>query len=169
MRAAATQRPTYPIGQNEFLPFDVERLLAKLLQKELKLSRDSERLKQELAARYDYNLDHLFKEVDDWNYKYIDSPNLKRFLIKTGVFPNGPLLIAIIRRFDLDADAKLNYKEFSEGVKPSEEYSKRQLNEKKTLTASRILSASKSGKKSSIRSASKSKNRSALKDIRSSR
>jgi hypothetical protein len=59
----------------------------KLLQRELKLHGDMEKLKQELAARYDYNLEHLFKEVDDWNYKYVDFNNLKRFLIKTGVVP----------------------------------------------------------------------------------
>lgn len=86
-----------------------------------------ERLKQELSARYDYSLDHLFKEVDDWNYKYIDFNNLKRFLIKTGTFPSDTLLVAILRRFDLDADAKLSYQEFVDGVKPIEEYSKRSL------------------------------------------
>jgi Ca2+-binding EF-hand superfamily protein len=51
----------------------------------------------------------LFKEVDDWNYKKIDFNNLKRFLIKTGTFPSDTLIVAILRRFDLDADAKLSY------------------------------------------------------------
>jgi Ca2+-binding EF-hand superfamily protein len=96
----------------------VERLLAKLMQKELKMARETERMRQELASRYDYGVDCLFKEIDDWNYKYIDAKNLKRYLIKTGVFPSDGLLIAILRRFDLDADAKLNQKEFSEGVVP---------------------------------------------------
>jgi len=107
------------------LPFDVERLLAKLIQKEIKLAKDSERLKQELASRYDCNYELLFKEVDDINYKYVDAANLKRFLIKTGVFPNDNLLVAILRRFDLDADAKLSNKEFIEGIKPQIDYSKR--------------------------------------------
>ena len=82
------------------------------------MSRESERLKEELVSRYDYTPDSLFKDVDDWNYQYIDAKNLKRFLIKTGVFPSDTLLIAILRRFDLDADAKLSKKEFFEGVKP---------------------------------------------------
>jgi Ca2+-binding EF-hand superfamily protein len=69
-----------------------------------------------LASRYDYNIINLFKDVDDWNYNYVDAKNLKRYLIKTGVFPTDGLLIAILRRFDLDADAKLNVKEFAEGV-----------------------------------------------------
>jgi hypothetical protein len=39
LRAIATQRPTYPITQKEFLPFDVERALAKLVYKEIKLAK----------------------------------------------------------------------------------------------------------------------------------
>jgi hypothetical protein len=40
-------------------------------------------------------------------------------LIRAGIVANEQLLIAILRRFDLDADAKLNKKEFSEGVAPT--------------------------------------------------
>ncbi|CDW85848.1 ef hand family protein [Stylonychia lemnae] len=154
--AACTQRPTYPVGPNEYLPFDVERLLAKLVQKELKLARDAERIKQELASRYDYSLDRLFKDVDDINYNYVDQQNLKRFLIKCGVFPNEATLISILRRFDLDADAKLNKKEFIEGVKPSaDDFSKRQTNQKQTLASSRVFSPKSSQKNKSFRSSSK--------------
>ena len=64
----------------------------------------------------------MFKSVDDWNYKYIDQINLKRFLIKCGVLPNDGLLLAIIRRMDLDADAKLNMREFIDGVRPLENF-----------------------------------------------
>ncbi len=75
-------------------------------------------MKHELIARYDYNLKDLFKEIDDINYNYIDLSNLKRFLIKAGSYAKDPLLIAILRRYDLDADAKLTYQEFEEGIKP---------------------------------------------------
>jgi hypothetical protein len=64
----------------------------------------------------------LFKTVDDWNYKYIDQINLKRFLIKCSVIPNENLLISIIRRIDLDADAKLNFKEFIDAIRPIENF-----------------------------------------------
>jgi len=64
----------------------------------------------------------LFKSVDDWNYKYIDQINLRRFLIKCSVLPNDNLLVSIIRRMDLDADAKLNFKEFIDAVRPIENY-----------------------------------------------
>jgi hypothetical protein len=36
--------------------------------------------------------------------------------------PNDNLLIAIIRRIDLDADAKLNYREFIDAVRPIENF-----------------------------------------------
>jgi hypothetical protein len=112
LRAIATQRPTYPITQKEFLPFDVERALAKLVHKEIKLAKRQEQVKQELNSRYDFDLERLFREVDDWNYKYIDHKNLKRYLSKMGVAASDQSVIAVIRRFDLDADAKLNLKEF---------------------------------------------------------
>lgn len=122
------------------------------MQKEFKLARDSERLKQELSARYDYNLDHIFKDVDDWNYKYIDSATLKRYLIKTGVHPNDGLIIAIIRRFDLDADAKLNQKEFIEGVRTNIEFSKRAIKEKDNIVGgNRPYTSQTSSKKKAYR------------------
>ena len=68
--------------------------------------------------RYDYLPEALFSEIDDWGYKYIDLKNLKRFLLKSGVRTNEELLIAILRRFDLDGDAKLNIKEFVKGISP---------------------------------------------------
>ena len=67
----------------------------------------------------------LFKSVDDWSYKYIDQINLKRFLIKCGIIPNDNLLISIIRRMDLDADAKLNLKEFIDAVRPVENFTQK--------------------------------------------
>ena len=83
-----------------------------------------------MAARYDFDIVKLFKEVDDWNYKYIDHKNLKRFLSKMGVPASESHLIAIIRRFDLDADAKLTFSEFSAGICTQLDYSKRSIKEK---------------------------------------
>mgnify|MGYP003706238773 CR=1 FL=1 len=78
----------------------------------------------------------LFKGIDDWNFRYVDQINLKRFLIKCSVLPTDNLLMAIIRRMDLDADAKLNLKEFIDGVRPLENFTKNALN-KKTYASSK--------------------------------
>ena len=113
------------------------------------MAREQERLKQDLAKRYDYNLNSLFKEVDDINLNHIDSACLKRFLIKTGNFPNDNMLIAIIRRFDLDADARLKFQEFKDGIRSQiEDISKCHGERHQTLTTSRILSASKTQRSS---------------------
>lgn len=69
-----------------------------------------------MAARYDFDIERLFREVDDWNYKYVDHKNLKRYLCKMGTPASENMLIAIIRRLDLDADAKLTFQEFKQGV-----------------------------------------------------
>ena len=73
-------------------------------------------LKQDLATTYDYNLDSLYFNIDDCNFKFIDTSNLKRFLVKCCIYASDTLLIAIIRRMDLDADARLCMKEFMDGI-----------------------------------------------------
>ena len=45
LRAAATQRPNYPVGQDEYLPYEIERSLSKLMGKELRLAKESEKLR----------------------------------------------------------------------------------------------------------------------------
>ena len=92
-----------------------------------------------MACRYDFSTEALFKSVDDWNYKYIDQLNLKRFLIKCSVLPNDNLLVAIIRRIDLDADAKLNYREFIDAIRPIENFTQKK-SKKSLVTASNTRS-----------------------------
>jgi len=47
-----------------------------------------------------------------------------------------------LRRFDLDADAKLSKKEFKEGVAPqSSDYSKREIKEKSVIGTSRTITS----------------------------
>ncbi len=65
-----------------------------------------------------------FNCIDDWKYGYIDRKNLKSFFRKHLYLASTRECIAIIRRFDLDADARLSLKEFTEGLKPNEPYSK---------------------------------------------
>jgi hypothetical protein len=88
-------------------------------------------LKQDLASAYDYNLEALYHCVDDCNFNFIDTSNLKRFLVKCSIYPNDALLISIIRRMDLDADARLSIKEFEDGVRPIENFTKGSVQEMK--------------------------------------
>jgi hypothetical protein len=45
LRASVSQRPTYPVREDEFLPFEVESSLLKLIAGELRMAREQERLK----------------------------------------------------------------------------------------------------------------------------
>ena len=101
------------------------------MQKELAMAGQCEMLKQELATAYDYNLDSCYKNIDDCNFGFIDTSNLKRFLVKCCIYASDALLIAIIRRMDLDADARLSKREFFDGIQPLENFTKGSLSEMK--------------------------------------
>ena len=93
-----------------------------------------EMLKQDLATCYDFNLDACYKVIDDCNFGFIDTSNLKRFLVKCCIYASDALLISIIRRMDLDADARLNKREFFDGIQPLENFTKGSLTEMKKAT-----------------------------------
>ena len=42
-------------------------------------------------------MQNMFNEIDDWCYKYLDTKNMKRFLMKTSMYPDETLLRAIVR------------------------------------------------------------------------
>jgi Ca2+-binding EF-hand superfamily protein len=75
-----------------------------------------------LAIHPEYNLERLFNEIDATRTNYIDVSNLKSFLIKCSYLPNDNFLLAIVRRMDLDGDAKLNFREFIDALRPLENY-----------------------------------------------
>lgn len=102
----------------DYLPYDVERALAIVIEKEIIFFREQEQLKADLVTRFDFTMQNMFKEIDDWCYKYLDTKNMKRFLMKTSIYPDEGVLKAIVRRLDLDGDARLSFKEFELAVKP---------------------------------------------------
>ena len=71
-----------------------------------------DQLKRTLQSQYDYTIKRAFNAIDDWNYGYIDHSNLKRFMRSMGNKVTKQELIGILRRFDLDGDAKISFKEF---------------------------------------------------------
>lgn len=76
----------------------------------------------EASKAFDY--ERAYHSIDDWGYGYIDRRNLKMFLKKHGYLATNEDVVSIIRRMDLDADARLNKQEFIEGISPEEPYSK---------------------------------------------
>jgi Ca2+-binding EF-hand superfamily protein len=63
----------------------------------------------------------LFKEITKQETLrcHIDRINLKKFLMMASFLPNDNLVLAILRRCDVDGDAMLNFMEFAEVIRPS--------------------------------------------------
>jgi hypothetical protein len=57
---------------------------------------------------YDCNYDDLYHEMDDCNFGFVDTSALKRYLLKCSIYVCDVVLLAIIRRLDTDADARLS-------------------------------------------------------------
>lgn len=91
--------------------------MSQLIYKEVKMHLKAENIKRSLESSYDFSVRAAFKAVDDWNYNYIDKQNLKRFLRSMGHLASKQEIVAILRRFDLDGDAKINLQEFGEAIK----------------------------------------------------
>jgi len=92
--------------------------------REIAFNRVTEELKQRIDCTKTFDHNKAFLAVDDWSYNYIDKTNLKSFLRKHGYLASTSDCMAIIRRLDLDADARLSKQEFIDGLRPEEPYSK---------------------------------------------
>jgi hypothetical protein len=124
LRADIAQRPTFEVPSTEKLGANVELELTLLLEKEIALNRVIEEIRQKMQCSLQFDDTKAYMEIDDWSYGFIDQKNLKSFLRKHGFLASKRDLMAIIRRLDLDGDAKLCRQEFIEGLTPMEPYSK---------------------------------------------
>ena len=82
------------------------------------MNRVTEELKQEMYSTKSFCVQKAFEAIDDWKYGYIDRKNLKSFLRKHKYIASTAECMAIIRRLDLDADARISRHEFEEGLRP---------------------------------------------------
>ena len=55
--------------------------------------------------------------MDEANEGDINPDNLRAFFKSNGYYPTEDEVIAIVRRLDVDADCKISYEEFCEGIK----------------------------------------------------
>jgi Ca2+-binding EF-hand superfamily protein len=79
------------------------------------------------VSRFDFGISKIIVEIDDCNLGFIDQVSLKRFLKKCGVISKSKLVYSIIRRLDMDQDARLCHDEFVEGMMPIERFTKGSL------------------------------------------
>jgi Ca2+-binding EF-hand superfamily protein len=79
-----------------------------------------EDIRKDLEKRHDFSTYACFRAVDELNDGSINPDNLRAFLKNNGYFPKEEEVIAIIRRLDVDADAKISYEEFCDAIKTQE-------------------------------------------------
>jgi hypothetical protein len=136
LRCQVTQRrPTRTIDeinrydQKQFLDPNVEMILSQLIFAEVTLHLELEALKDKLIHTHDFTMKKAFQAVDDWGYGYIDTSNLKRFLVNMGYrHPSAHrkgwkkalqvFLGAVIRRFDMSGDNRVSLSEFKQSIDP---------------------------------------------------
>ena len=71
----------------------------------------------DLESRHDFSTFGCFSAVDTANEGDINIDNLRAFFKENGYYPLEDELIALVRRLDVDADAKISYPEFCDSIK----------------------------------------------------
>lgn len=129
LRNITLDRPSFRVGRFDSLPYDIERALVEIIEKEVDLMRRLDILKRDLEVRYDYSALSAWRAVDKYNDGRIDTFNLGTFLRGCGHYATETELLAIVRRVDTDGDARLSYSEFSEFLRSSNPPSRSVLEE----------------------------------------
>ena len=119
LRNITLDRPSFRVGRFDSLPYDIERALVEIIEKEVDLQRRLDILKRDLEIRYDYSTLSAYRAVDKYNDGRIDTFNLGSFLRGCGHYATETELLAIVRRVDTDGDARLSYAEFAEFLRSS--------------------------------------------------
>ena len=114
LRAIAVDRPACRVSSHSRLPCDIERSLVNIFEQELALISKLEELRRELMHQCDFSAIHAFRSVDRFNDGHLNVDNLRSFLKASGHCASDGEIHQIIRRIDMDGDAKLSYEEFAE-------------------------------------------------------
>jgi len=77
-----------------------------------------EACKSDLENIYGFDMRRSFKAIDINNNNSFNESELRRFLKRVGHQPVKKELVAIIRRFDMDGDARISYEEYVEALTP---------------------------------------------------
>lgn len=117
LRQLSTQRETYQVGKKQTLPYEVEWTLARVFDAELEGYRKIELLKDELAAKKDFDIKSAFRTVDIDRLGFLDHESLMKFFQRNKIDASEDDVLALIRRADKDLDGKISYTEFADAIK----------------------------------------------------
>ena len=115
LRNATTDRNQFgkAVQADEKLNAEVESGLVAIIDREIRLQRDMERLKRELGSFVSYTSLSAYHDIERYEGK-IDTVNLDAFLRFHGHFATDIELLSIIRRMDADGDATVSFTEWSD-------------------------------------------------------
>lgn len=106
------------VQADERLNADVEGGLVSIIEREVRLQRDLERFKRELASFVTYTSLAAYHDVERYEGK-IDTVNLDGFFRSLGHYASDLELLSIIRRMDADGDATITLQEWSDFLRPN--------------------------------------------------
>lgn len=92
----------------------MEVAVSSLVQQELLVFKQMERLTYDLGRRPDYNALSVFRCIDRADDGRIDIVSLDRFFRRNGLFYQERELIALVRRIDTTADQTISYQELQD-------------------------------------------------------
>jgi Ca2+-binding EF-hand superfamily protein len=125
LRTICTQRDSYFVADDEVLLYEIEHGLAKILDKEVALSRRVELLKEDLVSRYDFSLRGSYEALVEAGDGRVDYDAFYRFLQKNSIPVIEKDILALLRRVDADRDGRLTFSEFCDAITPADTYYRR--------------------------------------------
>jgi hypothetical protein len=109
LRLETSNRPFFRVSRFETLPVTMEVALANVVQQELRVLKQLEKLTYDLERRPDYSALSVYRCIDRMNEGRIDTINLERFFKENGLYLQDRELHALIRRIDTTADQTVSY------------------------------------------------------------
>jgi hypothetical protein len=116
------------------LPVAMEVALSSLIQHELLVFKQFERLTYDLERRPDFTPLAVYRCVDRADDGRIDNVNLDQFFRKNGLYYQDSELIALIRRIDTTADQTISHQEMTD-------FLQEQIGFRSTITSKSIMKA----------------------------
>ena len=114
LRLETSNRPFFRISRFETLPVNMEVALVNVIQQELRVFKQLERLTYDLERRPDYSPLVVYRTIDRLNEGRIDYVNMDRFFKSNGLYLSEREIGALIRRIDTSGDQTVSYRELED-------------------------------------------------------
>mmetsp|Transcript_22918 Transcript_22918/g.35262 ORF Transcript_22918/g.35262 Transcript_22918/m.35262 type:complete len:107 (+) Transcript_22918:304-624(+) len=104
LRVETCNRQFFRVSRFETLPVAMEVALTNVIQQELRVFKELEKLTYDLERRPDYSPLSVYRAVDRHNDGRMDKINLDVFFRNLNLFLSEREILALIRRIDTSAD-----------------------------------------------------------------